>query len=126
MARAGSRTTARGERAGAACSSGHACGKDCGCGGMPWLVQALQRQAGNGAVSAALEAAAAEEPPPQPPSVRSVLREPGAPLPGPTRATMEQALGRDLGAVRVHTGASASAASDALDAHAFTAGSHVV
>jgi hypothetical protein len=49
----------------------------------------------------------------------------GAPLPEPVRADMEQHLGADLTAVRVHTGATADALNQAVTAEAFTTGTDV-
>lgn len=56
-----------------------------------------------------------------------VLRsEAGHPLDGVTRAYFQMRFGRDMGAVRVHTGEGAEASARALDADAYTIGSHVV
>ncbi len=49
----------------------------------------------------------------------------GSPLPDATRGFYENRLGRDLAAVRVHTGAPAEALSESINARAFTYGSHV-
>jgi Domain of unknown function (DUF4157) len=49
----------------------------------------------------------------------------GAPLPDPVRAEMEQHLGADLSAVRVHTGPVADALNRAVTAEAFTTGTDV-
>jgi hypothetical protein len=49
----------------------------------------------------------------------------GAPLAAAERAHFEPALGMDLGHVRLHTGAGAAQAADALQARAFTAGSDI-
>jgi hypothetical protein len=49
----------------------------------------------------------------------------GQPLPGGTRSFFEQRFGRDLGGVRVHTGADAATAANALRAQAFTRGRNV-
>jgi len=49
----------------------------------------------------------------------------GAPLPAPTRATLERGMGVDLGGVRVHTGAGAEHATRQLGARAFTHGSDI-
>jgi Domain of unknown function (DUF4157) len=49
----------------------------------------------------------------------------GQPLPGGTRSFFEQRFGRDLSDVRVHSGADAASAADALRAQAFTRGRDV-
>ena len=49
----------------------------------------------------------------------------GRPLPAPVRSYFEPRLGRDLGGVRVHTGATAARAASLVDAHAFTVGEDV-
>jgi hypothetical protein len=49
----------------------------------------------------------------------------GAPLPDATRAAMEDKLGHDMGAVRVHTDARAADTAEALGARAVTAGEDV-
>lgn len=57
--------------------------------------------------------------------VRAVLTG-GEPLPGQVRGRFGQAVGMDLGAVRVHAGPRAAQAAAALDARSFTWGTHVV
>lgn len=49
----------------------------------------------------------------------------GAPLTGPVRTRMEQAFGRDFGAVRIHDGADAARAAGAMSARAFTTGTNI-
>jgi hypothetical protein len=49
----------------------------------------------------------------------------GAPLPADIRSFMEPRFGADLSTVRIHTGEEAARQSQALDAHAFTVGSHI-
>ena len=61
-----------------------------------------------------------------PPVVKETLARPGEALDGATRAYFEDRLGRDFGAVRVHTGAPAARAAEAVQAHAFTVGTDVV
>ena len=56
----------------------------------------------------------------------SALRTPSQPLDAATRAFMEPHFGHDLGRVRVHDGAAAGQAAQALDAHAWTWGEHIV
>ncbi|GIV84415.1 MAG: hypothetical protein KatS3mg052_1422 [Candidatus Roseilinea sp.] len=63
-----------------------------------------------------------------PPEVERALaanRGAGAPLPQPTRATMEQHFGVDLSAVRVHTGPQAEQLNRQLGAQAFTWGNDI-
>ncbi len=60
-----------------------------------------------------------------PPVVHEVLASPGRALPGPTRSFMESRFGADFGAVRVHDDARAAESARAVDAHAYTVGSHV-
>ena len=59
------------------------------------------------------------------PIVDEVLSSPGQPLDAATRAYFEPRFGRDLSAVRVHTGPLAEHANQSLHSHAFTYGSHV-
>lgn len=61
-----------------------------------------------------------------PATVHDVLRSPGHPLDASTRAFLEPRFGHDFSHVRVHTDAPAGDAALAIDARAFTAGSHVV
>jgi nucleoid-associated protein YgaU len=58
--------------------------------------------------------------------VQAVLREAGRPLDDGTRAFLEPRFGHDFGAVRVHTGELAARSAFALQARAYTVGSHVV
>jgi hypothetical protein len=78
----------------------------------------LQRTVGNGGVGAMLE----EERSP----VHDVVDSAGQPLPADTRADMEQRLGHDFGDVRVHTDGTAHDSAVAVNANAYTVGSHVV
>ncbi|HEX2047663.1 MAG TPA: DUF4157 domain-containing protein [Acidimicrobiales bacterium] len=55
-----------------------------------------------------------------------MLRGPGAPLAPPSRVFMESRLGRDLGAVRVHTGPAAASSAAAVRARAYTVGADIV
>ena len=63
---------------------------------------------------------------PAPASVHAVLQAPGRPLDGGTRSWMEGRFSHDFGAVRVHDDARASASAQAVQALAYTVGSHVV
>jgi hypothetical protein len=58
--------------------------------------------------------------------VRDVLGTPGRPLDHSTRAFMEPRFARDFSHVRVHTGPKAAASADAVNALAYTVGSHIV
>ena len=61
-----------------------------------------------------------------PAAVHQVLQSPGSPLPASARRDAEQRLGHDFGRVRVHTDAQAAESARAVEAHAYTVGSHVV
>jgi hypothetical protein len=61
-----------------------------------------------------------------PQSVESTLHAPGQPLDGNSRGAMESHFGRDFSGVRVHTDAHAAAPANAIDAAAYTSGSHIV
>jgi hypothetical protein len=78
----------------------------------------LQRTVGNTAVSSLME----EEASP----VHGVVSSGGRPLDEPVRADMEARLGHDFSDVRVHDDAPAHASATAVNAHAYTVGSHVV
>src|SRR5690349_21666486 len=54
-----------------------------------------------------------------PPSVRTVIGSPGAPLDPVTRSAMEARFDRDLGHVRVHTGAAAAESARQVGALAY-------
>lgn len=84
--------------------------------GGPALLR-LQRAVGNAAVGAALE---------EPSPVHDVVSSGGHPLDPEVRGDMEARLGHDFGDVRVHTDAAAHASAKAVNAHAYTVGSHVV
>ena len=57
--------------------------------------------------------------------IRAMSSGGGQPLDAPTRAFHESRFGYDFGGVRVHTGGAAAGAALALDARAFTVGSHI-
>ncbi|MDP1769202.1 MAG: DUF4157 domain-containing protein [Nitrospirota bacterium] len=61
-----------------------------------------------------------------PASVGSVIRSPGQPLAASTRAFFEPRFGQDLSHVRVHTDRAAQQSAQAVNALAYTVGSHVV
>jgi Domain of unknown function (DUF4157) len=58
--------------------------------------------------------------------VETGLRSPSKPLTGETRRLMEAHFRHDFGAVRVHTDARAAASAEAVDALAYTVGTHIV
>jgi hypothetical protein len=82
----------------------------------PAALLALQRAAGNAAVTGLIQRAAAHD----------VLSSPGRPLDAPTRADMEARLGADFSDVRVHNDAAAQRSAAELGARAYTSGHHVV
>jgi hypothetical protein len=61
-----------------------------------------------------------------PPIVHEVLRSPGQPLDAASRAFMEPRFGYSFAGVQVHPDARAADSADAVDAHAYTVGRHVV
>ena len=61
-----------------------------------------------------------------PPVVNDVLRTPGQPLDAPTRSMMEPRFGEDFSQVRVHTDSRAAESASAVNALAYTVGSHIV
>jgi len=89
-------------------------GRDCGAGECEHDENALHR------------AAIGEGPGFAPRLVHDVLRGTGNPLPQPVRREMEELLGHDFGDVRVHTDARAARSADAVSAHAYTVGRHMV
>ncbi len=89
----------------------------------------LQGQAGNRAVTAALEAAGRRGSPAVAPELRAAVGAArwrgGSPLPPDVRADMAGSLGADFSDVRVHTGPGATRLNDRLHARAFTTGTDV-
>lgn len=75
----------------------------------------LQRTAESSAISGA----------PAPPIVHDVLQSPGQPLETRVRSFMEPRFGHDFGRVRVHADARAAASARAVNALAYTVGSHI-
>jgi hypothetical protein len=61
-----------------------------------------------------------------PPIVQDVLRSPGQPLDPATQAFFEPRFGHDFARVRVHHDAQSAASAHAVDAMAYTVGSHIV
>jgi hypothetical protein len=88
-------------------------------GAAGWL--RLQRTLGNGTV-----AAMAEEDSPVHAVVGGAGGDGGRPLEPEVRGDMEARLGADFGDVRVHTDPAAHESARAVNAHAYTVGSHVV
>ncbi|HEY5835582.1 DUF4157 domain-containing protein [Streptomyces sp.] len=85
----------------------------------------LQRSLGNSAVGAALAEQREEQHGERSP-VHDVVGSGGRPLEPEVRADMEARLGHDFGDVRVHTDAAAHESATAVNAHAYTVGSHLV
>jgi hypothetical protein len=93
----------------------------------PHEVLALQRLAGNAATVRRLaEHDHDRRHNVQRTAVHQALRSAGRPLEERTQAEMESRLGTDFSDVRVHTDATAHAAAESVQAHAFTSGSHIV
>lgn len=89
---------------------------------------ALQRAVGNQGIRLALKKLAQDSETPVPAQLeRSIeaTRGGGKALDAELRSSMEQAFGRDLSAVRVHTGGEADRLSRSLGAEAFTTGSDI-
>lgn len=61
-----------------------------------------------------------------PTDVHRALSAPAKPLDQPTKTFFESRFGHDFSAVRIHTGTQAAAATDSIQARAFTVGSDVV
>src|SRR5262245_6192640 len=61
-----------------------------------------------------------------PPLVNDVIRSPGEPLDGATRAFMERRFGYDFSHTRIHVGELAARSASAVNARAFTVGEHLV
>ena len=61
-----------------------------------------------------------------PRAVQRVLGQPGSPMDAGIRGVMEQRLGHDFSAVRIHSDAGAAASAATIQASAYTYGSHVV
>jgi hypothetical protein len=91
---------------------------------------ALQRLAGNAAVTQSLARKAADDEEADsgadPSAVLGVVGHGGQPLDDHVRGGMEHALGVDLGQVRVHDDAAASSSAQAVQARAYTVGNDVV
>lgn len=61
-----------------------------------------------------------------PPSVGRALAEGGRPLPPALQSEMGQRIGHDFAGVRLHTGGAAARSARDIQAHAYTAGRHIV
>jgi Domain of unknown function (DUF4157) len=92
------------------------------------VLRAVQRGAGNAAVTGMIARRARTTPAPeqQDPGVHEVLRSAGKPLAAPVRQEMESRFGTDFSGVRLHTGPAAARSARAIGARAYTSGSHVV
>jgi hypothetical protein len=91
----------------------------------PWL----QRRCACGTCAACrnkTQAVDTREPTAIPPIVHDVLRSPGHPLDAATRGFFEARFGHDFGRVRVHADGAAARSARAVDASAYTVGTHVV
>jgi hypothetical protein len=92
-------------------------------------ILALQQSAGNRAVSELLQFGKEDHSLPTkgiPPVVQSVLnRNSGQPLDSVTRGSMEARFGQDFSQVRIHTDSQAAMSAQAVDADAYTVGSHI-
>ena len=92
---------------------------------------ALQRAAGNAAVSSLFDASRVEpdhraSSSALPPPVANTVKTGGVSLESSTRREMEKSFGHDFGGVRVHTDDTAGRSAQAVDASAYTVGPHVV
>jgi hypothetical protein len=86
----------------------------------------LQRSAGNAGVAGLVASRQAEGEGEDTSPVHDVVASRGTPLDPGTRFDMESAVGHDFGDVEVHTDAQAAASARAVQAHAYTVGSHIV
>jgi len=93
---------------------------------QPVVGEGLVREASGTQLSRAPLRPVAVASPVAPAAIGEALRGPHRPLDATTREFFEPRLGRDLGAVRVHTGAEAAASARALDAQAYTFGRDIV
>jgi hypothetical protein len=100
-------------------------GKACACEGSAPGEECAECRARRQPMRRAAEPGAGAWPGPAPAAVRRLLATPGQPLPSATRTHMQAALGRDFGAVRVHTGALAAEATRSIRARAFTVGNTI-
>ena len=80
----------------------------------------------SGTLQRSSAAGPSDEPNEVPPIVNEVLRSPGQPLDGETRAFMEPRFGHDFSNVRVHTDAKAAESARAVAARAYTVGWNIV
>ncbi|WP_443074654.1 eCIS core domain-containing protein [Streptomyces sp. NBC_01431] len=118
-------TSRAGGTSAARAGGGNEAGRGALAGGFtPGQMLALQRSAGNAAVSGLLAVRAAE--PVQRSAVQEVLRSPGRPLEAGVRTEMESRLGADFGDVRLHDDAVAQRSAADMGARAYTSGSHIV
>ena len=103
-----------------ACSCGGAC-DSCQKENASEMHDHLQRKSAAGAASAR----SAPLPAATPAVVHDVLGSPGQPLDAATRSFMEPRFGRNLGDVRIHTGARADMSARSMNALAYTVGPHI-
>ena len=88
----------------------------------PGAVLHLQRAAGNAGVARLL----GDDREPESPVKGIVGHDAGAPLDGAARQRMEASFGEDFSDVRIHSGSSAAASAQAVNAHAYTVGNDIV
>ena len=88
-------------------------------------ILAVQRAAGNHAVSGLLSGSPSEVGE-IPEIVGNVMRSQGEPLDAVTRSSMESRFGKDFSHVRVHRDQAARRSADVMEARAYTVGNHVV
>src|SRR5712692_6234101 len=107
--------------------------RKCACGGSSGLdgecEECRKEREGasfDGAQTLQRKATSQTEPAKVPPIVHEVLRLPGQPLDAVTRAFFEPRFGHDFSQVRVHADGKAAESAAALNAEAYTVGSHVV
>lgn len=98
--------------------------------GTPQSVLTMQRLAGNSAVTQLLTEGAdldeTRQNAERSPVLGVIERGGGRPLGERTRASMEKAIGSDLGDVRIHDDAEASRSAEAINARAYTVGTDIV
>lgn len=97
--------------------------RKCACGRAPGPTDTRAERRGSRLQRGAVPEAGAEQ---APPIVHQVLQSPGQPMAADTRRMMESRLGHDFGHVRVHRDARAAESAQAVDAHAYTVGRHIV
>jgi hypothetical protein len=113
----------RGVPAGGAVRGGGRALRRCACGGT---CPACREEEEAGGLRRAEDRGAAPSPAFAPPIVHHVLASAGQPLEAGVRTRMEERIGADFGAVRVHADTRAGESARAVRAHAYTVGRDVV